>query len=498
MKNLIFILIYLLGFHNNIYSKTYYINSDEGNDSNSGLRQKDAWKSILKVNRFKFNPGDSILFKSGCTWREEVVISSNGKKENPIYFGSYGRGAKPKIFGSNNDLIWIKQKDEIWSAKITETPGWLWFVKNNNIIWGNKKNRIDQLKKEFDFLVSQNNVYIFSSDNPEQYLSVEYSVRDFGIISGWYNEGSDNIEIENFEIAFTKNANIRGVGCSSWEIKNIISHHCGGNDESEGQGIQFEGDSGIFRNNTLFENGQHGFFLSSFGKGIVGNNVIEKNTIFNNFHTGIDIMNDGGSKCSHKNTIVRQNLIYDTQDFNGQEIGIQTLGINGGLINNVVIHHNVVLNTNGIGISIMNNSDTIFVHNNTIINSESACINIDNNSYYAEVINNVGVNNLYYAVFFIHNLINKTVDYNCWYSSSPNTKLIFADNKFYTSISLFSKSTGLDLHSFSEDPMIVFDSKDKIEIDKNSKLNEAGKQLKYCFDFYDRLITNKLNIGAVE
>ena len=66
----IFIILLMLtmniGFTLDAQSKTYYV-SPEGNDDNTGLTAKAAWKTIERVNRDTLQPGDAILFESGGT-----------------------------------------------------------------------------------------------------------------------------------------------------------------------------------------------------------------------------------------------------------------------------------------------------------------------------------------------------------------------------------------------------------------------------------------------
>jgi len=81
---------------------TYYVDATGGSDSNDGLSEANAWKTISKVNSSSFNPGDSILFKRGEVWREQLTIPSSGSSGNPITFGAYGSGDNPLILGSDD------------------------------------------------------------------------------------------------------------------------------------------------------------------------------------------------------------------------------------------------------------------------------------------------------------------------------------------------------------------------------------------------------------
>ena len=76
---------------------TYHVDCGRGADSNSGLSQAAAWRSVEKVNASKFQPGDHVLLKSGCAWEGQLVPLSSGAEGSPIVFDRYGAGAKPRI-----------------------------------------------------------------------------------------------------------------------------------------------------------------------------------------------------------------------------------------------------------------------------------------------------------------------------------------------------------------------------------------------------------------
>jgi hypothetical protein len=76
---------------------TYYIDSKNGNDSNPGTRNSQAWKSLTQINSRRFNPGDMICFLRGSEWIGELTINSSGTESQPIVFTSYGKGPKPVI-----------------------------------------------------------------------------------------------------------------------------------------------------------------------------------------------------------------------------------------------------------------------------------------------------------------------------------------------------------------------------------------------------------------
>ena len=76
-------------------SKTYYIDSIDGDDSNSALSPDDAVKTIYGLKFESVNPGDKFLFRNGGIYEETIYITGwNGTKENPIIISSYGDGEK--------------------------------------------------------------------------------------------------------------------------------------------------------------------------------------------------------------------------------------------------------------------------------------------------------------------------------------------------------------------------------------------------------------------
>jgi hypothetical protein len=58
-------LLFLLTFTPALYAATYYVDATLGKDTNNGLSQTTAWKTIAKVNASRFSPGDQIPFQGG-------------------------------------------------------------------------------------------------------------------------------------------------------------------------------------------------------------------------------------------------------------------------------------------------------------------------------------------------------------------------------------------------------------------------------------------------
>ena len=129
MSKLAIFLLVPLALAARMYAASYYVSSSAGNDKNSGLSPKQAWKTIARVNKTHFRRGDRVLFRRGDLWRETLIPSSSGTTGRSITYGAYGSGAKPVISGSDM----IKQQTIVradggirYVDNITHAPAALW------------------------------------------------------------------------------------------------------------------------------------------------------------------------------------------------------------------------------------------------------------------------------------------------------------------------------------------------------------------------------------
>ncbi|KPK91122.1 hypothetical protein AMJ80_07670 [bacterium SM23_31] len=98
------VLIFGLSLSSRAWGQTkYYIDATNGNDNNSGKSAENAWKTIDAVNDSMgiFLSGDSVLFKRGEVWREQLNISAS-----EVLFGAYGTGNNPVITGADTAANW--------------------------------------------------------------------------------------------------------------------------------------------------------------------------------------------------------------------------------------------------------------------------------------------------------------------------------------------------------------------------------------------------------
>ena len=74
---------------------TYYVDSQNGNDTNTGLATNQAWRSLEKVGSTKLFPGDSIRFKRGSTFTGSLYINDSGNATDYITLTDYGDSQQP-------------------------------------------------------------------------------------------------------------------------------------------------------------------------------------------------------------------------------------------------------------------------------------------------------------------------------------------------------------------------------------------------------------------
>jgi len=103
----------------------YYVDATGGNDSWNGNYPSyeggvnGPWQTIAKVNGENFVPGDTISFKAGEVWYEQLTVPNSGVMGSPITFNSYGTGDKPLINVSEIITGWSVHSGNIYVAPVS-------------------------------------------------------------------------------------------------------------------------------------------------------------------------------------------------------------------------------------------------------------------------------------------------------------------------------------------------------------------------------------------
>ena len=85
----------------------YYVDSTRGHDSNLGLSPSAAWQTLAPVNDHAFEPGDTIHFATGASWKTGLIIKRSGTADRPITYTSYGSGPMPVFEKPGGNAIMV-------------------------------------------------------------------------------------------------------------------------------------------------------------------------------------------------------------------------------------------------------------------------------------------------------------------------------------------------------------------------------------------------------
>jgi len=99
---------------------TYHVDSLAGDDSASGWATA-PWRSLERVNKQVFAPGDTILFKAGGRWQGQLHPQGSGSAGCPISMDRYGDGPLPVIdMGSATGAAIMLSNQEYWEIRRLE------------------------------------------------------------------------------------------------------------------------------------------------------------------------------------------------------------------------------------------------------------------------------------------------------------------------------------------------------------------------------------------
>lgn len=115
--------VLLLSLALSLGATTYYVDANEGKDTNAGTLQSAPWQSLNKVNTTVLQPGDRVLLRAGRVWRGALIPQGSGTPEAPVIISRYGSGPRPRIDGEgqveNTVLLRNVQGFELRDLEIT-------------------------------------------------------------------------------------------------------------------------------------------------------------------------------------------------------------------------------------------------------------------------------------------------------------------------------------------------------------------------------------------
>lgn len=199
----------------------YYV-SPGGDDTNDGKSPEKPIRTIAAVGGLNLKAGDAVLFERGAVFRIKNSISV----KSGVTYGSYGKGAKPKIYASPKPLAdasaWTPTKTKnLWKAEYPyKDVGCVVF--DHGKIVGYKKNKIKEINKEYDFYHDVDNgmLYLkYSGGNPGKcFESVEASTY---IMMFNFPNNAENVVIDNLCLKYSS-----GGAIYSFLFENVYVTNC--------------------------------------------------------------------------------------------------------------------------------------------------------------------------------------------------------------------------------------------------------------------------------
>lgn len=224
---------------------TIYYVSAEGDDRNDGLTPRTAIRTLDRMNALDLKPSDGVMFRRGDMWRGRIYTKPG------VTYSAYGRGEKPRIYGSPYDAAvvgeWIQTEKEniyMFSEELPDDVGTLVFNNGEqvalkitqriqpdgsttNLFTGEPFNSGLDLNKDLNFFhdyQTQKRLYLYSSGgNPaERFSSIEL------LTHGTVVQTTDNVHVDNLCVMYGGSHGIGGSTTEGLTVTNCVIGWIGG------------------------------------------------------------------------------------------------------------------------------------------------------------------------------------------------------------------------------------------------------------------------------
>jgi hypothetical protein len=470
---------------------TYYV-SVEGSDANDGLSTAKPWRTISKVNATTLHPGNTVKFRRGDTWREQLTISGSGTSGKYINIGAYGTGRKPIINGSDDRSGWADVYNgtnaNIWGTVASAPLAEAAYVVINDTLYTRVTNLADLTEANKYWIKTAStpdSIFVWRVTDPDDAIA-EVTTRTYGIyasqkaylnisnievrgaVYGVEFDGVVNSHsiVENCKAKYNVLAGFRfadgyaygtmqndsasynGNNFLAWGYQGLTTPRCdstlmahnysgysvrnyvgGGAGVSDGSGYQFFNSSGVMEYNES-DHDNNGFFLDPY--------------------------------TNNNKMVMRYNNIHDCS-LTG--IGVTDPGATGS----IWVYYNLVKNSGSVGYGAFNSEHdltglgTIYIYNNTFYNDNSRVAVAQ--VYNLHGVNHVLKNNIFsypsaagaednFSCVRVGDTDNFTSNYNHFYHGASNPDYIVRRvNSFYAALTNWQPILSQDANSTEGDPL---------------------------------------------
>jgi len=541
---------------------TYYVDATLGNDGHEGTSVGAAWRTIAKVTGSALVPGDTVLFKRGEQWRENLTVHASGSESQAITFGAYGTGDKPVINGADVVTGWTPAGSNRYSASVPTAPEVVVF----GGVMGKRESSLAAVDAARDWYWTGGVLSIYSAESPG---GIEASARQYGI--GLANKSyvvirdltvryadsavtlydSNQVLLDNLSVH--DNAGAAGIAIFSstagagtyntvqhCEVWNTVGSTASLLEENNGNGIFIYGENAEYntiQQNSVHHNGEEGIVVLTASRNAIRNNtvyqsaqsgirigletatanLVEGNTSYENCQAsddryGIDLIRVGNDNIVRYNRVYSQ---YDTlsdpaippcPDNGGVKFGTGGIRFDGGNweghdhmdSTGNQAYYNVVYNE-GWGIESFNFSN-IEIYNNVVYGSYVTGIAVDTVSATVSS-NNIVKNNAVYTeegYLVFHLNAINSTFDNNLYY--PDAAEAFYLDVFGVGFEAWQSATGQDMASLSAAPLFVDAPGGNFALQAGSPCVDAGADMGLSRDFGGTPVPQgeAVDIGAYE
>jgi hypothetical protein len=368
---------------------TYYVDPLAGSDKNRGTLAQ-PFKTVAKINALALTPGQSVGFKRGGVWREQLSVPSSGRAGNPITFGAYGTGTNPVITGADIATGFLDGGLNIWDKLGVTTQPNLVIIGGS---LGTFKSSRAALASPGDWYWGSNQLSVYATSDPsgavemgqraaaiyiqgKAYITVDGLTLSGGNQLGAFyaSEGSTNLTIRNCTLTKAYFAGVFVRGVDYFDMHDSTLSDVAGGGTTEGDGILVY--TNVVRNHNpstniaLYQNTFTGYFArhcisyAGVALGAVHHNTITPTHIF----SAVNVETDETDYINDRVSIYN-NSIDVVNDLGGS--AALTFG-GTGVNQNISIHDNQLdlHNTASAAIGILTNAGTNTVYGNTIYNAQ--------------------------------------------------------------------------------------------------------------------------------
>jgi hypothetical protein len=103
--------------------RTYHLDCTSGSDDADGTSPERAWRSLDRISKTTFAPGDEILLRRGTRCAGILWPKGSGREGTPIRIGAYGTGALPIVDAGGGEAAVKLFEQQYWVVEHVEAVG---------------------------------------------------------------------------------------------------------------------------------------------------------------------------------------------------------------------------------------------------------------------------------------------------------------------------------------------------------------------------------------